>query len=232
MAGISKKDVITLTAEKILEFARGEIGITESPPGSNKVKYNTIYYGREVQGASLNWCAVFIWWLFHQAGVPELFYDGQKTAYCPTLLYHHRAQRVTADYKPGDIIFFNFQLGFNAQHVGICESFDGTYITTIDGNTGTQNEANGGAVMRRTRHKKYIVGAYRPAYEEEDNMTQEQFDAMMENYLARQKQKEPTAEWMIDGIERAKQAGISDGSSPLGLCTRAEAMMMAAAAKK
>ena len=86
--------------------------------------------------------------------------------------------------------------------------------------------------MRRKRHKQYIVGAYRPKYEEEETVTQEQFDAMMENYLARQKQKEPTAKWMLDGIERAKQAGISDGSSPLGLCTRAEAMMMAAAAKK
>lgn len=221
-----------LTPEKILELARDEIGTKEVPAGSNRVKYNTAYYGREVSGASLHWCAVFIWWLFQQAGAPELYFGGEKTAYCPALLHHHRSQKVADGYKPGDIIFFNFQGDFNTQHVGICESFDGTYITTIDGNTGEWNEANGGAVMRRKRHKKYIVGAYRPNYEEEETMTQEQFDAMMEDYLARQKQKEPTAQWMLDGIERAKQAGISDGSSPLGLCTRAEAMMMAAAAKK
>lgn len=221
-----------LTPEKILELARDEIGTKEAPAGSNRVKYNTAYYGREVSGSNLHWCAVFIWWLFQQVGAPELYFGGEKTAYCPALLHHHRAQKVADGYKPGDIIFFNFQGGFNAQHVGVCESFDGTYITTIDGNTGDFNEANGGAVMRRRRHKKYIVGAYRPEYEEEENMTQEQFDAMMEDYLARQKQKEPTAAWMIDGIERAKKAGISDGSSPLGLCTRAEAMMMAAAAKK
>lgn len=223
---------MNLTAEKILELARGEIGITESPAGSNKVKYNTVYYGREVSGSDLSWCAVFIWWLFHQAGASELYFGGEKTAYCPTLLSYHRKEAVTEDYQPGDIIFFNFSGGENAQHVGICERFDGTTVTTIDGNTGVGNEANGGAVMRRTRNKRYIVGAYRPRYEEENEVTQEQFDTMMEDYLRRQGEKEPTAAWMLEGVERAKAAGISDGSRPLGLCTRAEAMMMAAAAKK
>ena len=97
-------------------------------------------------------------------------------------------------------------------------------------NTGTTNEANGGAVLRRTRHKKYIVGAYRPAYKEEETMTQEQFDAMLENYLVRQRDKRPEPLWLREGIEKAKAAGISDGSEPMALCTRAEAMMMAAAA--
>ena len=155
-----------VTAQTILDLARKELGVTESPPGSNRVKYNTLYYGREVAGDDLHWCAVFVWWLFGQAGASELYFGGGKTAYCPTLLHHHRHQKVSGDYRPGDIIFFNFNGGTLARHVGICESFDGTYITTIDGNTGTADEANGGAVLRRTRHKKYIVGAYRPAYEE------------------------------------------------------------------
>ena len=68
--------------------------------------------------------------------------------------------------------------------------------------------------------------------EQEDAMTQEQFDSMMENWLERQNKKIPTQNWLLDGIQTAKAAGVSDGSRPLGLCTRAEAMMMAAAAKK
>lgn len=222
-----------MTPEKILELARGEIGITEFPPESNRVKYNTVYYGREVSGTDLAWCAVFIWWLFREAGAPELYYGGKRTAYCPTLMHYHRDQHVSGDYKPGDIIFFNFSGGYTAKHVGICEAYDGEKITTIDGNTGTVNEANGGAVMRRTRNKRYIVGAYRPKYvEEAEEMTQEQFDAMMENWLKRQGEKTPDAAWMINGVAAAQAAGISDGSRPMGLCTRAEAMMMAAAAKK
>lgn len=155
-----------MTAEKILSIARAQLGVKESPAGSNKVKYNTAYYGREVKGSSYPWCCVFIWWLFQQAGAAALFFGGEKTAYCPTLLnyYKSKGQLVTSGYKPGDIVFFNFSGGKTAKHVGVCTAWDGTNITTIDGNTGTTNEANGGAVMERKRHKKYIVGVARPAY--------------------------------------------------------------------
>ena len=67
---------------------------------------------------------------------------------------------------------------------------------------------------------------------QEDFMTQRQFDFMLEDWLARQNEKIPTQRWLLDGVAKAKAAGISDGSRPMGLCTRAEAMMMAAAAKK
>ncbi len=154
-----------MTAEKILAIARGEIGNKESPANSNRVKYNTAYYGKEVSGSNYAWCAAFVWWVFWKAGASALFYGGKKTAYCPTLKNYHKGQAVKGDYRPGDVIFFNFNGGSNAAHVGICESWDGAYITTIDGNTAPTNEANGGAVMRRRRAKKYIVGAYRPGYQ-------------------------------------------------------------------
>ena len=40
----------SMTAETILALARKELGTAESPAGSNHVKYNTAYYGREVSG--------------------------------------------------------------------------------------------------------------------------------------------------------------------------------------
>ena len=66
-------------------------------------------------------------------------------------------------------MFFNFD-GNPAvmNHIGICESVEPGYVTTIDGNTGTTNEANGGAVMRRRRALRYVGGAARPAYTEEE----------------------------------------------------------------
>lgn len=157
----------------LMAIARGEIGTKENPSGSNKVQYNTEYYGRAVSGPSYPWCCVFLWWLFKEAGLSKLFYGGKKTAYCPTLQAYHSGQAVNGGYRVGDIIFFNFSGGSKAAHVGICESWDGTYITTIDGNTGVGNEANGGAVMRRKRHKKYIVGAFRPAYDKAAPVTKE-----------------------------------------------------------
>lgn len=191
------------TAEKILEIARSQIGTRESPANSDNVKYNTVYYGREVSG-KYPWCAVFVWWVFREAGAPELYYGGGETAYCPTLMSFHKKQAVT-DYRPGDIVFFNFSGRSSAGHVGICESWDGTYITTIDGNTGSASEDNGGAVLRRRRHKKFIVGAYRPEYQE-DNMTQDQFNTFMENYL-KAKAKEPASDWAKPFIDTAIDVG-------------------------
>ena len=192
------------TAEKILEIARSQIGTRESPANSDNVKYNTVYYGREVSG-KYPWCAVFVWWVFREAGAPELYYGGGETAYCPTLMSFHKKQAVT-DYRPGDIAFFNFSGKSSAGHVGICESWDGTYITTIDGNTGSASEDNGGAVLRRRRHKKFIAGAYRPEYQEDDDMTQDQFNSFMDNYL-KAKAKEPASDWAKPFIDTAIDVG-------------------------
>ena len=193
------------TAEKILEIARSQIGAKESPAKSDNVKYNTAYYGRGGSDGKHPWCAVFVWWVFREAGAPELYYGGGETAYCPTLMSFHKKQKVT-DYRPGDIVFFNFSGRSSAGHVGICESWDGTYITTIDGNTGSASEDNGGAVLRRRRHKKFIVGAYRPEYQEDDDMTQDQFNSFMDNYL-KAKAKEPASDWAKPFIDTAIDVG-------------------------
>jgi archaellum component FlaF (FlaF/FlaG flagellin family) len=159
-----------MTADKILSIAKKEVGTTESPAGSNKCKYNTEYYGRVVSGSSYPWCCAFVWWVFREAGASKLFFDGQKTAYCPTLLnYYKKNGQIVTDYKPGDIVFFNFSGGKGASHVGICKAWDGTNITTIDGNTGNGDEANGGAVMERKRNKRHIVAVARPKYSKGEN---------------------------------------------------------------
>ena len=213
-----------MTAEKILEIARLQLGIKENPPNSNRVKFNTAYYGQEVSGRAYPWCCAFVWWVFREAGAASLFYGGKKTASCSALLSFHKGQAVRGDYQPGDIIFFNFNGRKNPAHVGICESWDGQYITTIDGNTAPTNEANGGAVMRRRRAKKYMIGAYRPAYEE-DTMTQADFDKMMDNYLERRGDK-PASGWAGTLLQEAKQAGITDGSRPQSFATREEVAAM------
>ena len=213
-----------MTAEKILEIARSQLDIKENPPNSNRVKFNTAYYGQEVSGSAYPWCCAFVWWVFREAGASRLFYGGKKTASCSTLLGFHKAQAVRENYLPGDIIFFNFDGKRNTQHVGICEGWDGQYITTIDGNTAPTNEANGGAVMRRRRAKKYMIGAYRPAYEE-DTMTQADFDKMMDDYLERRGDK-PASGWAGTLLQEAKQAGITDGSRPQSFATREEVVTM------
>lgn len=68
---------------------------------------------------------------------------------------------------PGDLVLFQFDKDAAADHIGIIEKDNGDTITTIEGNTSTNSDANGGAVMRRTRKKSLIMAVVRPAYPEE-----------------------------------------------------------------
>ena len=220
------------TAQQLLDIARAELGTKESPAGSNNVMYNTAYYGREVYDGlwdtEFPWCVVFLWWCFRQAGAAELFYGGSKTASCRQLLSYHKRQAVT-DYQPGDIIFYNFHGKTTAEHVGICESAGGSSIVTIEGNTGVGNDANGGAVMRRTRSLGQIVGAYPPKYEEDDMDVEKLTEAQLVRLAERMQDalgKRPVSGTLAPELQEAVDAGITDGSSPNAFCTRAQAAVM------
>lgn len=220
------------TAQQLLDIAQAELGTKESPTGSNNVMYNTAYYGREVYDGlwdtEFPWCVVFLWWCFRQAGAAELFYGGSKTASCRQLLSYHKRQAVT-DYQPGDIIFYNFHGKTTAEHVGICEIAGGSSIVTIEGNTGVGNDANGGAVMRRTRPLGQIVGAYRPAYEEDDMDVEKLTEAQLVRLAERMQAalgKRPVSGTLAPELQEAVDAGITDGSSPNAFCTRAQAAVM------
>lgn len=175
------------TGKQIVSIAAAEIGVKESPPDSNRVKYNAWYYGRNVSGSAYPWCMAFVQWVYAQAGAAL----PCKTASCGSLLNWYRAnapERIVDKPVPGCVVIFDFPGGYDTDHTGIFESESGDYITTIDGNTGTTNEANGGAVMRRTRPKKnvraYIVpealAAEGESPREDKEMDEKRFNTMEE----------------------------------------------------
>lgn len=153
------------TVSELLELARRQIGVKECPPNSNNVRYNTWYYGREVSGAAYPWCMVFVQWVFDQADVKL----PVRTASCGALMRAAKAAGcwVTKGYQPGDVVIYDFPGGAATDHCGIVESVDGTYISAIEGNTSSNNDADGGAVERRARKFSQIVGAVRPTYDKE-----------------------------------------------------------------
>lgn len=155
------------TANDILAVARSQIGTTEYPPDSNNVRYNTAYYGRSVSGSVYPWCMVFIWWVFWQAGASKLFYDGERCAGCTTFMnWAKRTGRwVTSDYRPGDIVLYQFDYDDYADHCGIVEVVRYNGVDAIEGNTSMNgSQDNGGAVLRRYRSYDLVLGAYRPDY--------------------------------------------------------------------
>lgn len=144
-----------------------QVGVAETPPGSNNVKYNTDYYGGAVQGDNFPWCCAFIWDVFRMAALSKLFCGGEKTAYCPYVVNWAKAHNawVTDNYRQGDIILYDWNNDGVADHIGFCEIWNGPSGIVIEGNAGN-------AVRRLTRYPTQIMGAYRPSYPA-DNVKEE-----------------------------------------------------------
>lgn len=161
-----------MKVKDILAAAKKEVGVKESPPNSNNVKYNTWYYGREVHDHDINptitypWCCVHVVWLYRSE--PNLI---KKTASCSDLMRWCQANGlIVTDPQPGDWVFMKFsnKKDVLAEHIGLVID-NSTWaiqkkLRTHEGNTSVTSNDNGGCVMERVRAKSVIVGFARPAY--------------------------------------------------------------------
>ena len=214
---------MTVKASELIAIARAEIGTVESPYGSNNVKYNTEYYGQEVYdglwGTAFPWCCSFVWWCFRKAGASELFYGGDRTAGCTTLMeYHKRAGNfITSDYRPGDLALFTWSNDpSTAEHIGIIETVTPSGVITIEGNTSVTSNDNGGKVMARERKYSVMIGAIRPAYADEsadeDEAAEEEKDSMTVNELVSiAGTGNVHSEWADEAVKALTDAGIFTG---------------------
>jgi len=134
-----------------------QLGIKESPPESNIVKYTDWY------GMVGPWCAMFCTWCF-ELGAKDLgldspsFVQGSRYAYCPYIVSDARNRKyglsTTDDPILGDLVVYDWSWDTIYDHVGIFEKWTGGgYFNCIEGNTSTSNNSNGGEVMRRSRSK-------------------------------------------------------------------------------
>lgn len=162
-----------MSLSKVIEIARGELGVTENPPGSNIQKY-----GAEYGLNAAPWCVIFLWWCFSHAGEKAAFFGGAKTASCGTLLRWYREQGLTvpvSEVQPGDIVILNFHGTKDTEHCGLVyEVVRDSYgklvgVRTYEGNTSPSDgsQSNGGMVCDKDRLMRYIVAVCRPQYQPE-----------------------------------------------------------------
>jgi hypothetical protein len=149
------------TANDILTIAYKEVGYEEKPV--NITKYNKAF-GQQ----GLQWCQVFVWWVFKQANAYFI-----KSGYTPTgaaWFEKNEAWHDKGTPKTGDIVYFDFPNDGvdRISHVGICvKAMTDEDILCIEGNTQGGNEGdqrNGGMVAIKLRNKSQIVGWGRPKY--------------------------------------------------------------------
>ena len=198
----------------VLNIAVGQLGTTESPAGSNRTKYGK-WMGLDGQP----WCMSFVQWCFHQAGTPL----PHKTGSCSALLNWYQKNRpdcVVKDPQPGDIAIFTFG------HTGIVERALPGSVMCIEGTTSpgqSRSQDNGGGVYRRQRNLALVRAFIRPFPKKEDIMTGKEIYDALSDYLSRQ----PVPNWAKAELEEAVKMGITDGSNPMQLIPRYQAVILA-----
>ena len=198
----------------VLNIACGQLGVTESPAGSNRTKYGK-WMGLDGQP----WCMSFVQWCFHQAGTPL----PHKTGSCSALLNWYQKNRpdcVVKDPQPGDIAIFTFG------HTGIVEKALPGSVMCIEGNTSpgqSGSQDNGGGVYRRQRNLALVRAFIRPFPKKEDIMTGKEIYDALSDYLSRQ----TVPNWAKAELEEAVKMGITDGSNPMQLIPRYQAVILA-----
>lgn len=153
-------------AQDVLAKARADIGYSRWTDPQQGTKYGRYfrdvlkwgsYYG--VNGVP--YCGMAVTYWFDMAGAKC---PGIPGAYTPTMAMQGRqAGKEVNRYsgKPGDVVYFDWSVDGEIDHVGIIESNHGNTYTTIEGNT------NNGVVARRSRAiDNTIACIIRPAYDD------------------------------------------------------------------
>lgn len=149
---------------KAVREARADLGVRESPAGSNLQKFGK-FWGEN----GVPWCglAVAYWWRMAGFNIDRDL--AHKIDYVPALVHlaankQHRlslVHRLRA--RAGDAVCFDFD-GGTEDHVGLFVRWidkKAGVFETIEGNTSVGNNSNGGQVMLRTRYINQVAAFVR-----------------------------------------------------------------------
>jgi len=152
--------------------ARSQIGVKESPPGSNSGPEVDQYLASIGLRSGIPWNQAFVYWCWQQAStkigrsnplpgtgsVLGLWNKAETAGFDRLMMSEAVADR--SRIVPGAIFVMDF--GGGRGHSGIVEQVDSGVITTIEGNASANFERTGGGVHRLTRkmaevNKGYLV---------------------------------------------------------------------------
>jgi hypothetical protein len=138
------------SAQERLRMATTQIGVKESPANSNQCKFTAWY------GMIGPWCAMFVTWCDALGDNPSRsFAKGSRYAYVPYVVNDARlgvnGLSITSSPKPGDLVCFDWGWDGEYDHIGVFASGSASRFDTVEGNTSSSDNSNGGEVMRRSR---------------------------------------------------------------------------------
>lgn len=154
-----------------LEAAKQHINYRETPV--NKTIFGE-WYGMN----AVPWCAIFVSWAYHEAGLGKFVNASGKKGFasCDAGLkwFAKKGKLVPiAQAQPGDLVFFQFDDDAQPDHVGIVEKNNTKLhrLVTIEGNTSSNSinsQSNGGGVYRKKRSYATVMAVARPVKEKNE----------------------------------------------------------------
>ncbi len=156
-----------ITAKQIKKL----VSIAKLQAGNGPYEYRKWFYGAEQYGVA--WCAVFVSWCLAKAGINDIKTDG---AGCFAREYQTRGKWYESEYsntsttpKVGDIVTFTWNYAgrysnqdrYYSDHVGIVYGVDSSYIYTVEGNAGPDNDSSTVKKKMYPRSSGCINGYYR-----------------------------------------------------------------------
>ena len=149
----------------ILDRAKFELGYTEK--NDNETKYGA-WYGVDGQP----WCAIFVSWCYHKAGLVDKVAAETKKGFASCdagLKWFAKKGKIVpvGEAQEGDIVFFQFDNDAQPDHVGIVAKNMKRLkaLRTIEGNTSPSNkgsQSNGGGVYEKKRSYATVMAVVRP----------------------------------------------------------------------
>ncbi|MBL7988821.1 MAG: CHAP domain-containing protein [Chlorobi bacterium] len=137
--------------QAVVLIGQSQIGVRESPLGSNRGPEVDRYLSTTGLASGNYWCAAFVYWLYDQAakklGVPNPM--TRSGSVMKLWNEARKAARVAEVPQPGMVFIISH--GGGTGHTGIVEGVHGGVVQTIEGNTNEAGQRNGIGVFRRKR---------------------------------------------------------------------------------
>lgn len=144
---IHDTDGYTIQRNLLVQLAAKEIGVREKTGNNDGIRV-------EEYLASVNlkkgqpWCAAFICYIYHQAGLAK-----PSTGWTPDMF---PSSRLSKSALPGNIAGIYFPALKRIAHVGLITKTEGDWIITTEGNTNITGSREGDGVYLKWRHRRTV----------------------------------------------------------------------------
>lgn len=135
---------------KAMNYGLTQIGIKESPAGTNRQKFG-LWYGFN----GVPWCDIFISYCMAQVGHPQF-----KYSFVPQTVedarYNRNGMTLVTTPQVGDLCAYRTAEGIDMHIAFYVSGIDKNTFWDLGGNTGPTNMSNGGEVLKQIREYSQI----------------------------------------------------------------------------